>query len=168
MSAPSTKHEVRVATLDTLAQLAGFSRPASIPGLRPDVARRRPPSWLFLGDAKHCERPQDVRTRSRLDRYVRHAAHHIDRGGSLLLALCVPSDGRAWHRLLRSLLARSSCRPDRAGTLITASGELLVWTACGKITRRGPSSTVSSGRWAIIETTNAHITPSTYSAEQGD
>lgn len=145
MSAPSVEHEDRVALLDTLARLAGFSSLAGLPGLRPDVVRRRQPSWLFIGDAKHTERPDDFGTRLRIGRYFRHGSHHVGRGGSLVVALCVPSDPLGWHDLIKTSSARCSCSVERSETMRIDGAGIIVWVASGIRSRRRATPVVKYG-----------------------
>lgn len=81
MSAPTAAHERRLATLETLAVLAGYAEPAELPGVLPDVLLARGGS-LFLGEAKATETPDSVAARERLARYVRQL--HRWRGAALV------------------------------------------------------------------------------------
>jgi len=106
---PSVRHDERVALLDTLAALAGFSteaQPRVLPdGGRPDVLRvdaigRR----IFIGDGKATETPGNEQTRRRLRHYARWGI--LASGyGEVILALCVGRTWEAgrWASLLREL-----------------------------------------------------------------
>lgn len=102
---PSHAHELRVAILDALAVLAGYTdRVASPPpnGGRPDVLRRDPGcSSIFIGEAKDTETPAPCDTAERLAVYLRFFAAAVRAGAPLpVFAVCVRDEPAAWRRLL--------------------------------------------------------------------
>lgn len=72
---PSPEHEERREHLDTLAFMAGYTKEIPTPllkGLRPDVVKQTAErDAVFIGDAKHSERPSNTATIDRLGKYVR-------------------------------------------------------------------------------------------------
>jgi hypothetical protein len=99
VTSPSFAHERRLATLEALAVLAGYTEPAALPGVLPDVLLARG-DRLFLGEAKATETPGSAACRERLSRYVRHLHRLGDRG---LLVLCVGGQPQEWADVLRRL-----------------------------------------------------------------
>src|SRR4051794_28397863 len=96
MGTPTNEHELRVAHLQTLASLGGFTTDITL-GLdvvpdvcRIDVVRRR----LFVGDAKQTESPGNVDTRRRLVRYIAAARPLVARCSAF--TICI-GHGRVAH-----------------------------------------------------------------------
>src|SRR4051794_40102645 len=92
---PSPAHEARVALLDSLAALTGHRQRVPLPlpdGRRPDVLMvdvER--GWLFLGDGKESEGPNDVPSRCRIDSYVGWLLPQARSDRRLTLAICCPT-----------------------------------------------------------------------------
>lgn len=109
MSAPSTLHEDRVRTLETVAALAGIVVPASIgPECVPDVARVSIDGTVVLvADAKATETPGCTATIGRLRRYVRAVRPLVEAGVIVRVAVCHGDRGRVddWQRNLTQLVA---------------------------------------------------------------
>lgn len=110
MAAPSVQHEARVATLDALARLSGFSEPLPLQrhllGI-PDVARFHPRSRaIFIGDGKATESPGNSATSQRLWRYSKFLVDwHHQTGAAVIFALAFsrPNDAMGWWAKARSL-----------------------------------------------------------------
>jgi hypothetical protein len=130
MGAPSLGHEDRVAELESLATLAGFTSDARLPWrLRPDVARICPSTGaMFLGDAKQTEDPGCAATLRRLRWYGIAMASMPRQAYPFTVALAVPagSCGAGWARaLVLSVDGRMVCDPPSetliGGTIIVAT-----------------------------------------------
>jgi hypothetical protein len=109
VGAPTAGHEQRAAELDTLAVLAGYTAPLTMPWrLRPDVLRACPATGgLFVGDAKETEAEGCEATFARLRWYVVAASGLLLSDGHVILALAIPRRraGPRFERLLAHALA---------------------------------------------------------------
>ena len=103
----SHSHELRRSELETFANHLGFHVPVAFPdGSVPDVAlvhadRRA----LFVGDAKHTERPTSRATRARLCVYSSWLAPAPGSGPDLFALAYPPASGPGWSELLVELVA---------------------------------------------------------------
>src|SRR5690349_11778010 len=99
MSAPSALHEGRVAVLETLADLAGYTTHVNLGSHAiPDLSRiHRCDPRLFVADAKATESPSCTSTRYRLSRYAAMIKDWSRRGFEVDVALAHgPDSGRRW------------------------------------------------------------------------
>lgn len=118
MSAPSAVHESRVALLQDLAQLAGFTVPTRLDSrLRPDLVRlHRARAILLIADAKATERPDDFATKLRLLGYARAATRWLAAGIAVDLAICHDAtDSGHWQRGMESLMTIAGLQVARTG-----------------------------------------------------
>ena len=107
MSAPSSAHEQRVRTFETVAVLAGVTVPVAIgPECLPDLALASADGTVLLvGDAKATETPGCSATARRLTRYLRAVRPLVERGVVVRLAVCHGDVGRVggWKDQLENL-----------------------------------------------------------------
>lgn len=96
---PSRAHEERRLLLETVAMAAGFRLQLTLPdGRRPDVLRlHMHGSSVFLGEAKHTEGPNDLRSCDRLRHYVDWLNRFRDRRGVLLAVAHPRGLGDRWR-----------------------------------------------------------------------
>ncbi len=162
MGSPSSGHEARVAELEDLAALAGFTGDVRLPWrLRPDVARICPINGaVFIGDAKQTEDPDCVATRRRL-RWYATALCALPGDDQVTVALAVPSGSAvpAWQRtLVLAVRGRMVCEPP---SLLVIGGTTVVATRAGHV-RSGREHTYRDRPWPA-GTDNAPSAPSTSS-----
>lgn len=111
----SRSHGLRRSELETFANHLGFHVPVTFPdGSVPDVAlvhsdRRA----LFVGDAKHTERPTSHATRARLCVYSSWLAPASGSGPNLFALAYPPGAGPGWAELLVELVVDAGLVPDR-------------------------------------------------------
>ena len=111
----SRSHGLRRSELETFANHLGFHLPVTFPdGSVPDVAlvhadRRA----LFVGDAKHTERPTSRATRARLGVYSSWLAPAPGSGPDLFALAYPPGVGSGWAELLVELVVDTGLVPDR-------------------------------------------------------
>jgi hypothetical protein len=104
---PSERHERRVEVIETVALLTGYVHPFAFQwfGLRPDVARRKDPTEVLIGDAKESESSQDSESLWRLYRYLKGVAI-LDRRIKLVrLLICHDERDANWSDQLTGLVA---------------------------------------------------------------
>lgn len=112
---PSHSHELRRVELDTFARHLGFHLPVPFPdGSRPDVAlvhtdRRA----LFIGDAKHTERPTSRDTHARLSVYSSWLGSAPGSGPDLFALAYPPGAGPGWAEVLVDLVVDAGLTPGR-------------------------------------------------------
>jgi hypothetical protein len=127
---PSHEHELRRAALETLAILAGFSKPMPMPfidGTRPDVAFLDPVRrTAFVGDAKASEGPDCLASNRRLGGYVRWA-RAAARGECAVVAVCYGElgDSANWERTLAGLASRALASTPE--TVVLAADVVVTW-----------------------------------------
>ena len=110
----SRSHELRRSELETFANHLGFHIPVAFPdGSLPDVAlvhaNRRA---LFVGDAKHTERPTSRATRARLCVYSSWLAPAPGSGPNLFALAYPPGSGLGWSEVLVELVADAGLVSD--------------------------------------------------------
>lgn len=111
----SRSHEFRRSELATFANHLGFHIPVPFPdGSVPDVAfvhvdRRA----LFVGDAKHTERPTSRATRARLSVYCSWLASAPGSGPNLFALAYPPGSGPGWSEVLVELVVDAGLFSDR-------------------------------------------------------
>lgn len=106
---PSRTHEARRTLLQTAARAAGYHLRFSLPdGTFPDVLTLHiRHGGLFIGEAKHTERPSDVRSVDRLAHYLGWLVELRPPGALSVLAVAHPPPWReAWRDRLDWLLDR--------------------------------------------------------------
>lgn len=124
MSVPSAEHEYRVALLETVATLAGFTRDFSLgPDLYPDVVRADTRArCVFVGDAKASESPQNPSTLARLARYLSAAEHCFPAGADLSVVVAHPLDeprqSDLWVTALEGLLRDFGIKATWASSIV--------------------------------------------------
>lgn len=105
---PNACHERRRHDLETFARLLGFHTPFILPdGTRPDVLLIHPDAHtLFLGDAKHVEKPSDRATPARLFGYLGWLSGVPPRFRSphFFALVHAPDSGCMWATLVRDLV----------------------------------------------------------------
>ena len=100
LTVPSRTHEGRRVLLETIADAAGYRLAMSLPdGRRPDVLRLHVDRiGLFLGEAKHTERPYDLDSVDRLRHYLGWLAPSCQLAVCCVLAIAHPHGlGRPWR-----------------------------------------------------------------------
>ena len=137
-TAPATgrqaAHALKVEFLDALAVLLGCESAlggAFPDGRRPDVLRadlgRRA---LFVGDAKHSERPGSRETQARLLGYMRWLSSHVRAGGIGVFAVCFAreSDTGGWAEALSTLEREVGLERTTRGGERFEPGLVVVWS----------------------------------------
>ena len=108
---PSRAHEGRRTLLQTAARAAGYHLELALPdGTYPDVLRLHVRhGGLFIGEAKHTERPSDVRSVDRLAHYLDWLVELRPPGAVSVLAVAHPPRWRvAWRDRLNWLLGQGT------------------------------------------------------------
>lgn len=110
----SRSHELRRVELETFAHHLGFHLPVVFPdGSVPDVALMNSEHRaLFLGDAKHTERPTSRATRARLSVYFSWLGSASRSGPNLFALAYPPGAGRGWPDVLMELVADAGLVSD--------------------------------------------------------
>ena len=106
---PGRAHEARRTLLKTVARIAGYRLNFALPdGMFPDVLTLHiRHGGLFIGEAKHTERPSDVRSVDRLARYLGWLVELRPPASLSVLAVAHPPCWRAaWCDRLDWLLDR--------------------------------------------------------------
>lgn len=111
----SRSHELRRVELETFAHHLGFHLPVVFPdGSVPDVAlmnsERRA---LFIGDAKHTERPTSRATHARLSVYFSWLGSACRLGPNLFALAYPPRFGSGWAKVLVDLVVDANLAPRR-------------------------------------------------------
>lgn len=131
---PSACHERRRHGLETFARLLGFHIPFILPdGTRPDVLLIHPDAHtLFLGDAKHAEKPSDRATAARLFGYLGWLSGVPPRSRSPhFFALAhAPDSGCMWPNLIRDLVSEAGLFMVGDLWVRRLSGETNITLAC--------------------------------------
>ena len=114
----SRSHELRRVELETFARHLGFHLPVVLPdGSVPDVAlmhsERRA---LFVGDAKHTERPTSRATHARLSVYLSWLGSDRWSEPNLFALAYPPGSGPGWTKVLVDLIADAGLVSDRPWT----------------------------------------------------
>ena len=122
MTSPSTppsgvsrSHELRRVELETFAHHLGFHLPVVFPdGSVPDVAlmhsERRA---VFVGDAKHTERPTSRATHARLSVYISWLGSAHGSEPNLFALAYPPGFGPGWAEVLVDLVVDTGLAPER-------------------------------------------------------
>ena len=103
---PTRQHTVREQTLTQIADLAGFTvRFELLDGTKPDVLRLHVKHrGVFIGEAKHTERPSDSHTYDRLAHYLDWFVILAEPMVVNVVAIAYPSNWMgSWHDCLESL-----------------------------------------------------------------
>ena len=108
-------HEQRRVELETFAHHLGFSLRFPYPdGSRPDVTLIHPDRRaLFVGDAKHTERPTSRATRARLSAYCSWLGFAPGEKLDLFAIACLTGVGPCWSRVLVELIGDAGLISNR-------------------------------------------------------
>ena len=163
MGSSSCTHEARVAELEVLATLAGFTADVRFQWrLRPDVARVCPGNGaVFVGDAKQTEDPKCAATQRRL-RWYATALCSLPDDVLVTVALAVPGDAdvAGWARcLVRSVTPSMVCETP---TLLSIGATVVVTTRASPA-RSGRGSAYRDRPWPAAKN-DVLCAPSTSSA----
>lgn len=146
MTGPTVIHEDRVATIETMAALAGCTSRGHLDRRTvPDVVRvdylgRR----LLVGDAKASETAGCSETHRRLRQYFVLATSWLVRGYSVRVALCHSPPIGAWHRGLEADAKVSGLAVLGSGTVVLDGSGVVSWVDVGGgSTMAHPASTLS-------------------------
>ena len=137
---PGDQHEARVAILNALGLMAGFSRRVvRLPDHSlPDVVRFDPSCGsMFIGEAKDSETAGRAETRDRLLRYLEFFELRLDLGlrGSVF-ALCVGEDAVArWAVTLEQIATCVHAAPYRVEVWPVPEGVVL-WLRVDEVRRQ--------------------------------
>ena len=101
----SASHESRLGQLSTFANHLGYGVPVVLPhGQLPDVAFARPSDGsLFVGDAKHTERPASRATRGRLLGYLLWLGSQTGSPDRHFAVAHGPGTAALWEDMVRGL-----------------------------------------------------------------
>lgn len=130
---PSRKHEIRRATLQGVATLAGFETCLSLPwGMIPDVCRvSLKDGRFFIGDAKESENPYELKMLGRLERYMRWLSlWHRDSEPDFFCVCHPASHGEEWQRVLVLLAETVGVSIGRVGLRVLSGEATLTWLTC--------------------------------------
>ena len=134
---PYAIHDQMVIFLDSLAVLMGCHETAGLTlpdGRRPDVLRfNKKRRMLFIGDAKHTERPGSLTTLARLHAYFKWISAHADEGGMAVFALCVSreTDIEAWGSSLEMLAKENSLDGPKCNVSRFPPDLVVLWVTWG-------------------------------------
>jgi hypothetical protein len=130
--AASNGHQRRVEFLQSLASLLSAHVPLErlADGGVPDVLREDiAGTLLFIGEAKHSERPEDKATQSRLLGYFESASLSVSSGRTLIFGLCFGAIDQAhrWIVTLQSLALDAGLGPPEVIETHFETGLHVIW-----------------------------------------